>query len=880
MANCHFDQIARPVPAAVITDLKGEIIINNVPSLENLSNYAVKSTQWVMSGARVMVTRFWACSTASIVIVPHMPSINDSCPEYPASLGIEREFCLWMGYIEKVRQVTKEDLFEKGHLVRTFVGVVDNVKSTASAKGGYTIQIQARDRIKYLMDSEVYFSSVEITRIFNSGLKEESPGIPRTQLIYDICRRAFGAPPQEGLGEVSVTEPTTSSTLEGGATDTLTGGTATSTLPGATGNGTAEAAPTSTLPGATASGDATLPSVEGDVIQEAVINKEAYGNKKNIILDTALSQDIDSASEINPFLYYSKDGLLTSRTTTTDEVKSDVYLRATTTRIAIGGKVDKDGEGLTFLLNGQLPLDIIKSIAFQEVYPTEFFQDNRDGNYYYSPRTNDSTGLYDPDRFYRTYFFKVPDKSEANFNKYIIDKTQLASNTVAGVSIELDPKDYPLGPPAGYEEVTLSNQKVVYRKKERLDPKDYPNGAPAGYELKSVIVTTGSRTETKEMYVLITESTSSSIPVPPSRTDANQVANNSTGNVVGNTTSTTTAPSAAPTTTVTAQPLGGTATKTTEVLNAYVDNNQDLIAYREEFSSIGMKTNFFISIASPMSSGTPHKDFILHLATNPYALRNVDYVPKFHRINDPTIKSAEEAAVVALSAARIWAKETNVAMVVLVGDPTLVPGEVIQVIGSPLLGGSGESDQKGGLKRMAKDRETYMEWESNSKEMIQDYSRFSSTGGKRAAEDIKVEDAENTGTTASGDSTGYIYTSEGNNFVGKFYDGSKVNIKTATSKESTWWSWVPFASNVFGEPTKRSETFGGDTNLQGDVETLMTTGKSIHYGVDANADSPAEDDPRGFEELPRTIWRIEAVHFKYNLSSPGFTTELALVSAF
>lgn len=604
MANCHFDQIERPVPVGVITTLGGIIIISNFVESSVIDDYYKPSSKWMLSGARVMITRFWASSTASIVVVPHIPSGNYNLPEFPEDqLGIEREFCLWLGYIEKVRAVTQKDLTD-GNLVRVFVGVFDNDKATGSEKGGYTVQLQARDRMKYLMDSEVYYSTTEITSIFNTPR-----GISRSDLIHDIARRAFGNAPSAISG----------------------------------------------------------------------ISPANYYNAK-VVNKGSLSQDIETGA-INPYAFYNTN--LKGRTRTTDDVSSNPDINIITTRVKIGGEQDKDQNGLNFILNGQVPLDIIKSVAFQEVYPTEFFQDSRDGNYYYGPRANDSSGLDDSDRFNRTYFFNAPEGA---------------------------------------------------------------NG---------------------------------------------------------------------------------------------LDINQNLIAYREEFSSIGLKTNFFVSVNSPLNSLTPHNDYVLHLATKPFSLKNVDFVPKFHRINDPTIKTPEEAAVVALSAARIWAKETNVAMAVNIGDPSIVPGEVVQIFGSPLL-------PDGGITRGTADRQKYQTYESNTRSMIQGYATFSSKAAKNANKD-------GTGGALGGTGgQGYINKVSDNSIQGKFYDGTTVNLNIGNNFQASG----GFFGRLFQGDKKE------DTKT---VEKLLSSQRSDHAG---------------FEELPRTIWRVEAVHHKFNLGSPGFTSELALVSPF
>ena len=274
-----------------------------------------------------------------------------------------------------------------------------------------------------------------------------------------------------------------------------------------------------------------------------------------------------------------------------------------------------------------------------------------------------------------------------------------------------------------------------------------------------------------------------------------------------------------------------------------------------------MKTNFFVSVASPLTSATPHKDYVLHLATNAYALRDVDYVPKFHRINDPTVKTAEEAAIVALSAARIWGKEANVAMAVMIGDPTLTPGEVIQVIGSPLLGS--DSGVGGGLHRLASDREKYIQFESNAKQMILDYSSFSANAGKNNRDPVR-DGRNTTPRTTPTPNTTYIEKIENNSILGTLYDQSKVLFKIGTP------------SDVDGS----TKTIANTQEMVTTASNLSTkSATSQQYGAGVDPANPPDNAPKGFEELPRTIYRIEAIQHRFSLGSLGFTSELALISA-
>ena len=72
MAKCSFDQITSSVPVGVITDLDNNILLGNYME-DNNQDIQIASIKWYVSGARVMVTRFWATSTATIILVPNIP---------------------------------------------------------------------------------------------------------------------------------------------------------------------------------------------------------------------------------------------------------------------------------------------------------------------------------------------------------------------------------------------------------------------------------------------------------------------------------------------------------------------------------------------------------------------------------------------------------------------------------------------------------------------------------------------------------------------------------------------------------------------------------------------------------------------------------------
>ena len=474
----QFDQQNSLVPVAVLSKLDNTILIRN----------EISSSGWYISGAKVMVTRFWASSNASLVLTcDSTVTSNGLAPQLPENIGLqglESEFCIWLGYLEGLRPVVQTDLGTR--LKRVFIGVLENIAVTCSAAGGVTANLEFRDRMKWLMDSELYFIPVDL---ISANL------YTRSDMIFDISNRAIG----------SVTN------VEG------------------------------------------CPSCGKKILQGNII-------------------DIDKTPATAPANnWYQKGQPLSGAPTSPDAPITSEHpsMNIHTTRVSLGTD-SSSPDAQNFLLSGQLPVEAIKTLAMQEVFPTEFFQNHQDGNFYYAPRANDSSGLTDPERFYRTYIW------------------QDVNNPV----------------------------------------------------------------------------------------------------------------------------------------NVNIKPAQVLIGLKLEMSSLALKTNFIISRTS-VAQNDYLADISMHLRAKPYGLRGKNYACKFTTVTDPTIRNEAEMALVALSMARIWAREENIGMMVLLGDPSIVPGEVVQVLGSPLLPG-------GGFSVATTDRENYIKYDTAWNTNIGTYAQWASTGDPAA----------------------------------------------------------------------------------------------------------------------------------------------------
>ena len=374
--RCH-QQSDGQVPVCVVTDLKGKVL---------LSSQATEGSRWMITRARVNITRFWSASTAFIkcaceltdpteplppltFIEPYRPSLTDTNfpndDDDPADLagksgrkeryplGQMDEICVYMGYKDQLDEViSTEDLGSR--LLRVFVGSIDFVIEAFSTNDGASYSINCRDRMKYLMDSVASFNGAESERIFSDVSTNLDNKLSRKDVILAIARRAVGD-------------------LRGSA-------------------------------------------------ECGIVNCGAY------IRDSLQSQAIDNTDSYDAFKNYKpgkqkitqkvkkeKDGVEQDVTeevyflggqTTTDLAQVSVFPKF---HIITGRMPYSNGSDLqtNFVVTERVPLEYIKQMSTLEPVMSEVFVDHRTGDFWYCPRGTDSTGLSDSKRMYRTYFNRI-----------------------------------------------------------------------------------------------------------------------------------------------------------------------------------------------------------------------------------------------------------------------------------------------------------------------------------------------------------------------------------------------------------------------------------------------------------------------------------------
>lgn len=367
-ANCH-QRESGEVPLWVVTDINGEVLLSNRGVLE-------KASQWVITRGKISVNRFWTSATAYIKcsvslkdatetippltnIAPYRPKFgsNPAKPEnqlnsnYP--LGPHDEIVIYTGYASNIIVTPNEikQLIGAGRLLVRFVGSVDKVIETISGVDGVSCLIECRDRMKYLMDSLVSYSTADDKLLIEGAQQEATKNnkLYRSDIIWTIAKKAVGDMTSFSkcglsncgyhlwLGEVHDRQKIRDNS----------------------------AATTSPTPDWEPWRNWTAPSNTSGTPPYFLGGKVRTN-----------SNDINDFAKIN---------IVTARAP---------Y---------------QNGQNFAdnFTISQRVPSEILKQLSAQEPELTEFFCEHRTGDYWYVPKGLDITGLSDPERFFRTYYTRI-----------------------------------------------------------------------------------------------------------------------------------------------------------------------------------------------------------------------------------------------------------------------------------------------------------------------------------------------------------------------------------------------------------------------------------------------------------------------------------------
>jgi hypothetical protein len=697
--NFRFVSGVFDVPVCAITNIASDKIYvsNHPPDFSEDGN-------WSLTGAKVVITRFWSSSTAYFTMTFPLVDGRAYPPTLPVDLRFEQEICIYMGYLDRPRPITLEDLChtkykDKPHrLKRVYVGVIEVITTTFTANGGYTASFQCRDRMKWLMDTTTTFNPTRDTGEVSVATANSVGGPTRSSLIYDVARRGIG------LG----------------------------------------AAPT-----------------------------DNCGCGREIIKSEKFSYDADNTivenkKVLDPNVWYTNDGPLMNSLKADEarEPTENPEFRIYTSRDSLEVEQKRD-----FLIANQIPIELIKYLALQEVYPTEVFQHHSDGHFYYVPRMNASHTLTQKDLGYRTYFCKFK----------------------------------PI--PSFEEESSETNEDSAVENEAETQTSAQSN------------TQTSAQSNTQ---------TSAQPDTQTTGTDSNEDPNRATRDEGYRT-------------------LRAGSTEDFNKAVSLNDQNQMLLSFKEEQTSVGLKTNILVRNSSSNVSGSLGEANI-HLKTRPYILKRKDsdgkvpkFACKFAIYQDSTIGNSTEAAVIALNMARILGKETRAATGVLLGDPTLSPGEICQVVNSPLQYQELSETRMAAL--MQADRAKYLSFENNSINSAIEYMAA-----------LKRAEAENSDALSSQNL--------------KLFDGTEAQINLYQGNEDSSNLLCNNPSKIFSPKSSQSET-------EENTDTSATEDRASNDEADQDL-----EDLIGYNEEPRSMWRIEALIHNYNMGSQGYKTEVAWTSPF
>lgn len=121
----------------------------------------------------------------------------------------------------------------------------------------------------------------------------------------------------------------------------------------------------------------------------------------------------------------------------------------------------------------------------------------------------------------------------------------------------------------------------------------------------------------------------------------------------------------------------------TRAFRTVPDYGQAILNWKQDVTTVAMITNFIVSNSSPTAQKEGGK-VLVHMSARPAFLSGLDIAGRNKYIIDETIATVTEATAVAAQVARLHSKDLRAGAMTLIGDPSLVPGEIVQVVGNPM----------------------------------------------------------------------------------------------------------------------------------------------------------------------------------------------------
>lgn len=823
--KCHQQQ-ADAVPVWAVTDLRGDILISNEATDENA---------WVVTGGRITINRMFQASTAMLLLSAQMVDVDEVYPRLPDNvarsvqgskqkgpirakwenaeenpeleypLDKNDEIAIWCGYIDRKRPVTKEDLVND-RLIRRFIGVIDTISCNGNATHAVTMIIQCRDRMKYLMDSIGTFNTSDFDPLapgsaskFDVNNAESDGGntVKRADIIIEIARRCIG----HLGGSLSIQK------LGGGLCD----------------------------------------SVGGMRVHPGYISEYTQESDNNIDFQAVYDLSRMGSNYIGYRITKNDDVPFIGGKTTTQSIviQPDLTFNIITGRLPykVSG-IDASTIGARQGITDRVPAEFIKFLSFQEPWPTEFFCDSRSGEYWYAPRGLDISGLVDPKRFYRTYFFRnAPPKALetiiASSKEFVASYVVTASNSSNTTTLTINDGSTISG--SIIEAKRDTEQGIIFTvragEKQGLVLIDLLAGAldvePPVYSTYEQVVIN-----------LFNEDNSKSGEDKQTRFKnwAEGILQQFNRTASSNTTP-------------------GTSIKHPEpskFANNAVHSAQAALLYREESSAINWRSNIIV-INQPAEGASGQS--AVHLKMYPSWLKGRNFACSyFHAIDTTVGNNQAELVSVAMAYARNFSKELKCASLHIVGDPSIVPGEAVQVIGSPM----NPDSLKSGT-----DRGT---WEWDRKAVVGYSTAYrnlytSMLNAHKTSDMGKGQLEQEAGSTPPNP----------NSVEPKLPDPNKVQTITDIELLAQAQLMCPA---TYGTPSKKPSSSNAKNTLASGNN--IATEPAAQAEKQAQARTNEELNTIQFPDDPKSIWRVESVIDKFNedQSGSGYRTELALLAPF
>lgn len=149
---------------------------------------------WQVIDIKVVLTRFWACSTAVIKLA--CPILDPEFPVYPPPVYPEQPISIALGYTSELGGVTVD---ATDTLQKVFTGYVDTVSLKLTSKRVIAI-INLRDSIRFLVDNKItrMFSLQEISKSAGDTTVGNEQGVP-SELNQLVAKGYYLTGPRDAI---------------------------------------------------------------------------------------------------------------------------------------------------------------------------------------------------------------------------------------------------------------------------------------------------------------------------------------------------------------------------------------------------------------------------------------------------------------------------------------------------------------------------------------------------------------------------------------------------------------------------------------------------------------------------------------------------------